>query len=180
MFCKYLGPVISYRNSFVFKICIWISVFRRKKKKFGNPIFGCRDIKQKRSLNFSGQKAEWGVKLFNSHSNLKKKYNFCRKQKKLWFCYSEIGVYKPCQTVTIFSIGPKIANRRFQTEINCMFSSGKIAIFRKSIELWLLQTSPFLEFKKILQEKNWGQRQYCRPKNSKFWLNVFSIFFMFH
>ena len=51
LFCKYLGPQISHRNGFVFKICVWISVFRRK-KRFKNPILGYRDIKQKPSLIF--------------------------------------------------------------------------------------------------------------------------------
>ena len=37
-----------HKNNFVFKICVWISVFRRK-KRFENPIIGCRDIKQKSS-----------------------------------------------------------------------------------------------------------------------------------
>ena len=32
---------------------VWISVFRRK-KRFENPIIGCRDIKQKPSLIFFG------------------------------------------------------------------------------------------------------------------------------
>ena len=31
-FCKYLGLLISHRNGFVFKIFVWISLFRRKKK----------------------------------------------------------------------------------------------------------------------------------------------------
>ena len=30
LFCKYLCPLISHRKVFVFKICVWISVFRRK------------------------------------------------------------------------------------------------------------------------------------------------------
>ena len=30
LFCKYLRPLISQRNGFVFKICVWITVFRRK------------------------------------------------------------------------------------------------------------------------------------------------------
>ena len=53
LFCKYLGPLILHRNGFVFKICIWISVFRRK-KRIKNPILGCQDIKQKSSLIFLG------------------------------------------------------------------------------------------------------------------------------
>ena len=53
LFCKYFGPLISDRSGFVFKICVWISVFRRK-KQFENPRLGCRDIKQKPSLIFFG------------------------------------------------------------------------------------------------------------------------------
>ena len=53
LFSKYLRTLKSHRNGFVFKICIWISVFRRK-KRFENPIFGCRDIKQTPSLIFFG------------------------------------------------------------------------------------------------------------------------------
>ena len=43
LFCKYLSPLKSHRNGFVFKIYIWISVFRRK-KQFENPMLGCWDI----------------------------------------------------------------------------------------------------------------------------------------
>ena len=39
-----------HRYGYVFKICVWISVFKRK-KQFENWIFGCRDIKQKSSLD---------------------------------------------------------------------------------------------------------------------------------
>ena len=45
LFCKYLSPLKSHRNGFVFKIYIWTSVFRRK-KQFENPILGCRNISQ--------------------------------------------------------------------------------------------------------------------------------------
>ena len=41
--CKHLSPLISHKNGSVFKIYIWISVFRRK-KPFENPMLGCRDI----------------------------------------------------------------------------------------------------------------------------------------
>ena len=41
--CKYPGPLRSHRKGFVFKICIWISVFRRK-KAFENPILSCQQI----------------------------------------------------------------------------------------------------------------------------------------
>ena len=34
-------------------MCVWISVFRRR-KQFENPIIGCRDIKQKPSLILFG------------------------------------------------------------------------------------------------------------------------------
>ena len=51
LFCKYLGPLISHRNGFVLKICIYILVFRRQ-KWFENPILGSGDIKQKPSLFF--------------------------------------------------------------------------------------------------------------------------------
>ena len=44
-FCKYLGPLLSHRNGFVCEMCMWISVFRRK-KLFENRILGSRDIKQ--------------------------------------------------------------------------------------------------------------------------------------
>ena len=43
LFCKYPGPLRSHRKGFVFKIYIWISVFRRK-KRFENPMLGCREI----------------------------------------------------------------------------------------------------------------------------------------
>ena len=43
LFSKYLRTLKSHRNGFVFKICVWILVFRRK-KRFKNPIFCCRDI----------------------------------------------------------------------------------------------------------------------------------------
>ena len=43
LFCKFLSPLKSHRNGFVFKIYLWISVFRRK-KQFENPILGCWDI----------------------------------------------------------------------------------------------------------------------------------------
>ena len=51
LFRKYLSPQKLQRNGSIFKICVWITVFRRK-KLFENPIHGCRDIKQKPSLNF--------------------------------------------------------------------------------------------------------------------------------
>ena len=43
LFCKFVSSLKSHRNGFVFKICVWISVSRRK-KPFKNPILGCRDI----------------------------------------------------------------------------------------------------------------------------------------
>ena len=46
LFCKYLGTLLSHRNGSVCKMCVGISVFRRK-KLFENRILGCRDIKQK-------------------------------------------------------------------------------------------------------------------------------------
>ena len=68
LFCKFLGPLISYRNGFVFKIYVWISVFRRK-KGFENLVFGCREIMQKWSLIFLGHPVYrcWTRKLI-SHS----------------------------------------------------------------------------------------------------------------
>ena len=30
LFCKHLGPLLSHRNGSVCKMCVWISVFRRK------------------------------------------------------------------------------------------------------------------------------------------------------
>ena len=49
LFCKYLSPQKLHGNGFVFKICIWISIFRRK-KLFENQIFGCWDIMQTKLL----------------------------------------------------------------------------------------------------------------------------------
>ena len=37
LFSKYLRTLKSHRNGFVFKICVWISVFRRK-KRLVNPL----------------------------------------------------------------------------------------------------------------------------------------------
>ena len=45
LFREFLGPLWSYKNGSVFKMTVWISVFRRK-KRFENPIIGCRDIRQ--------------------------------------------------------------------------------------------------------------------------------------
>ena len=53
MFCKYLGPLISHRNGFVFEIFVQVSVFKRK-NRFEYQILGYRDIKQTRSLIFFG------------------------------------------------------------------------------------------------------------------------------
>ena len=39
LFRKYLGPLKSHRNGFVFKICVWIPVFRGK-TQFENLILG--------------------------------------------------------------------------------------------------------------------------------------------
>ena len=43
LFCKFLSPLKSRRNGFVFKIYIWISVFSRK-KRCENSMLGCREI----------------------------------------------------------------------------------------------------------------------------------------
>ena len=51
LFYKYLSLQKSNRNGYVFKICVWISVCRRK-KQFENLILGCQDIKKKRSFIF--------------------------------------------------------------------------------------------------------------------------------
>ena len=51
LFNKYFSPLVSHRIGLVFKICVWISVFRRK-KLFKNPILSCRDINQNPSLIF--------------------------------------------------------------------------------------------------------------------------------
>ena len=51
LFCKYLSPKKIAQKWAC--ICLWISVFRRK-KLFENPIFGCRDFKQNPSLIFLG------------------------------------------------------------------------------------------------------------------------------
>ena len=45
LFCKYLSPLKSHKIDSVFKIYIWISVFRRKKRCW-NPFIGSGDIKQ--------------------------------------------------------------------------------------------------------------------------------------
>ena len=39
LFCRYFGHVISYQIGSVFKICVWIPVFRRK-KLFVNTLHG--------------------------------------------------------------------------------------------------------------------------------------------
>ena len=44
LFGKYLGCLKSYRIGSVFKICVWISVFRRK-KQFVNPLYGSKVTK---------------------------------------------------------------------------------------------------------------------------------------
>ena len=59
LFCKYLSPLISHRNGFVFKICVWIC-FHEKKKQFEKPILGCGDIMQNPSL------IRFGDTLYNS------------------------------------------------------------------------------------------------------------------
>ena len=41
LFGKYLGCLKSYRIGSVFKIWVWISVFRRK-KQFVNPLLGSK------------------------------------------------------------------------------------------------------------------------------------------
>ena len=53
LFWRYVSPRKSHRNGFIFKIFVWISVFRRK-KRFENLILGYRDIKRTRSLIFFG------------------------------------------------------------------------------------------------------------------------------
>ena len=45
MFCKYFSPLKSHKIGSVFKIYIWISVFREK-KRFRNLFIGSGDIKQ--------------------------------------------------------------------------------------------------------------------------------------
>ena len=45
LFCKYLSPLKSHKIGSVFKIYIWISVFREK-KRFRNLFIGSGDIKQ--------------------------------------------------------------------------------------------------------------------------------------
>ena len=50
-FCKFLSLLKLHRNGSAFKICVWISVFRRK-KRFKNPILGCWDICKINSLPF--------------------------------------------------------------------------------------------------------------------------------
>ena len=49
----YQITVGRHRIGFVFKLCVWISVFRRK-KQYKNPILDCRDIKQNPSLILFG------------------------------------------------------------------------------------------------------------------------------
>ena len=46
LFRKDLGPLKSYRNGFVPKICVWTLVFWRK-KQLENPTHGYRNIRQK-------------------------------------------------------------------------------------------------------------------------------------
>ena len=64
-FGKYLNPLKWHRNGFVFKICVWISVFRRK-KQFENSILSSQDIKQKPSLIFLGHPVESSLVLISS------------------------------------------------------------------------------------------------------------------
>ena len=45
LFHNYLSPQMSHKNDFVFKICVWISVFRRK-KSFVIPFNGFWEIQQ--------------------------------------------------------------------------------------------------------------------------------------
>ena len=66
MFCKYPGPLWSHRNGFVFKICIWISVFRRK-KRFENPILGCWDICEINTVPFFLKHPVYTVEMPNSN-----------------------------------------------------------------------------------------------------------------
>ena len=51
LFCKYLSPLKSHKIGSVFKIYIWISVFREK-KRFRNLFIGSGDIKQTNILTF--------------------------------------------------------------------------------------------------------------------------------
>ena len=51
LFCKYLSPLISHINGSVFRIYIWISVFRRKKWSI-NPFLGSWDIEQIQKVHF--------------------------------------------------------------------------------------------------------------------------------
>ena len=44
LFRKYLSPQKLLKNVWVFNTRVWISVFRRKKKRFENPGLGCRDL----------------------------------------------------------------------------------------------------------------------------------------
>ena len=53
LFCQYLDPPIPHRNGLVFKICVWILVFRRK-KWIKNLVLSCREIKQKPNLILFG------------------------------------------------------------------------------------------------------------------------------
>ena len=58
LFHIYLSSLLSHRNGSVFKMYIWISVFRRK-KQFENEIFGWGYNKQKPSLIFFGTTCEY-------------------------------------------------------------------------------------------------------------------------
>ena len=51
LFCTYLGYLKSYRNVSVFKICVWILVFRRK-KQFVDPLHGLQVTRYKRIQPF--------------------------------------------------------------------------------------------------------------------------------
>ena len=66
--CKYISPQKLHRNRFVFKICVWISIFRRK-KRFENQIFGCWDIKQTNLLIFFDTPCSNLMKFVLCHQN---------------------------------------------------------------------------------------------------------------
>ena len=57
-------------------MCVWISVFRRK-KRFENPIIGCRDIKQKPSLILFGTPCIFCELSLNAKFQLPRLYVSC-------------------------------------------------------------------------------------------------------
>ena len=69
LFCRYLGHLKSYRIGFVFKRCVWISVFRRKKRfvnQLHRPQVTTILVMEIHSCVFFGTPCRW------SHKNQKR------------------------------------------------------------------------------------------------------------